>query len=150
MPRVWFEPTTPVFEQAKIVHALDRTATVISDLMLYHDSKIAYKQHSNWLVIQTLQAQGMWEKTCFRGLLVLWTIHETIRKHNKFLHFLSLSLASSVAWCMFLDLSVLTRMRVHWLSHTLSPCPTTAPPFLTSALDGGEWSDSRPDRFSGG
>jgi hypothetical protein len=25
-----------------------------------------------------------------------------------------------------------------------------APPFLTSALDGGEWSDSRPDRFTPG
>jgi hypothetical protein len=29
MPRVVFEPTTPVFEQAKTVHALDRAATVI-------------------------------------------------------------------------------------------------------------------------
>jgi hypothetical protein len=26
MPRVGFEPTTPVFEQAKTVHALDRAA----------------------------------------------------------------------------------------------------------------------------
>jgi hypothetical protein len=26
MPRVGFEPTTPVFERAKIVHALDRAA----------------------------------------------------------------------------------------------------------------------------
>jgi hypothetical protein len=30
MPRVGFEPTTPVFERAKIVHALDRAVTVIS------------------------------------------------------------------------------------------------------------------------
>jgi hypothetical protein len=29
MPRVEFEPTTPVFEQAKTVHALDRAATLI-------------------------------------------------------------------------------------------------------------------------
>jgi hypothetical protein len=29
MPRVGFESTTPVFERAKTVHALDRTATVI-------------------------------------------------------------------------------------------------------------------------
>jgi hypothetical protein len=28
MPRVGFEPTIPVFERAKIVHALDRAATV--------------------------------------------------------------------------------------------------------------------------
>jgi hypothetical protein len=28
MPRVEFEPTTPVFEQAKTVHALDRATTV--------------------------------------------------------------------------------------------------------------------------
>jgi hypothetical protein len=30
MSRVGFEPTTPVFEQAKTVHALDRATTVIS------------------------------------------------------------------------------------------------------------------------
>jgi hypothetical protein len=29
MPRVGFEPTIPVFELAKTVHALDRAATVI-------------------------------------------------------------------------------------------------------------------------
>jgi hypothetical protein len=29
MPRVEFEPMIPVFERAKIVHALDRAATVI-------------------------------------------------------------------------------------------------------------------------
>jgi hypothetical protein len=29
MPRVGFEPTTPVFERAKTVHALGRAATVI-------------------------------------------------------------------------------------------------------------------------
>jgi hypothetical protein len=29
MPRVGFEPTIPVFERAKSVHALDRVATVI-------------------------------------------------------------------------------------------------------------------------
>jgi hypothetical protein len=34
MPRVGFEPTIPVFEQAKTVHTLDRAATVIGT----HDS----------------------------------------------------------------------------------------------------------------
>jgi hypothetical protein len=29
MPSVGFEPTTPVFERTKTVHALDRGATVI-------------------------------------------------------------------------------------------------------------------------
>jgi hypothetical protein len=29
MPRMEFEPTIPVFERAKTVHALDRAATVI-------------------------------------------------------------------------------------------------------------------------
>jgi hypothetical protein len=29
MPRVGLEPTIPVFERAKTVHALDRAATVI-------------------------------------------------------------------------------------------------------------------------
>jgi hypothetical protein len=31
MPRVGFEPTIPVFERAKTVHALDRAATVIGN-----------------------------------------------------------------------------------------------------------------------
>jgi hypothetical protein len=30
MPQVGFEPTMPVFERAKTVHALDRAATVIA------------------------------------------------------------------------------------------------------------------------
>jgi hypothetical protein len=34
MPRVGFESTTPVFERAKTVHALDRAATVIGSLRL--------------------------------------------------------------------------------------------------------------------
>jgi hypothetical protein len=34
MPCVGFEPTTPVFKQAKTVHALDRAATVIGFEML--------------------------------------------------------------------------------------------------------------------
>jgi hypothetical protein len=29
MPRVRFEPTIPVFEQAKAIHALDGAATVV-------------------------------------------------------------------------------------------------------------------------
>jgi hypothetical protein len=31
MPRVGFEPTIPVFERAKTVHALDRAAVVIGN-----------------------------------------------------------------------------------------------------------------------
>jgi hypothetical protein len=31
MPQVGFVPTIPVFERAKTVHALDRTATVIGN-----------------------------------------------------------------------------------------------------------------------
>jgi hypothetical protein len=35
MPRVGFEPTIPVFERAKPVHALDRAAAVIgSDVLI--------------------------------------------------------------------------------------------------------------------
>jgi hypothetical protein len=34
MPRVGFEPTTPVLERAKMLHALDRAATVIGTLSL--------------------------------------------------------------------------------------------------------------------
>jgi hypothetical protein len=35
MPRVEFEPTIPVFERAKTVHALDRAATLIGRYHLW-------------------------------------------------------------------------------------------------------------------
>jgi hypothetical protein len=35
MPRVGFEPITPVFERVKTVHPFDRAATVIGSLMDY-------------------------------------------------------------------------------------------------------------------
>jgi hypothetical protein len=35
MPRVGFEPTIPVFERAKTVHALDRATTGIGTLFIY-------------------------------------------------------------------------------------------------------------------
>jgi hypothetical protein len=35
MPRVGFEPTIPVFERTEIVHAVDRTATVIGSGKIY-------------------------------------------------------------------------------------------------------------------
>jgi hypothetical protein len=34
MPWVEFEPTIPAFDQAKTVHALDRTATVIGQFRI--------------------------------------------------------------------------------------------------------------------
>jgi hypothetical protein len=34
MPRFGFEPTIPVFERAKTVHALDRAATAIGTIVL--------------------------------------------------------------------------------------------------------------------
>jgi hypothetical protein len=35
MPRVGFDPTTPVFERAKTVHALDLVATVFGSVLSY-------------------------------------------------------------------------------------------------------------------
>jgi hypothetical protein len=35
MPRVGFEPTTPAFERAELVHALDHAASVIGVSGLY-------------------------------------------------------------------------------------------------------------------
>jgi hypothetical protein len=42
MPRVGFEPTIPVFEQAKTVHALDRVATVIDFTLSLGGHKYRY------------------------------------------------------------------------------------------------------------
>jgi hypothetical protein len=43
MPQVGFEPMIPVFEQAKIVHALDRAAMVIG-FEINTDPKINNRQ----------------------------------------------------------------------------------------------------------
>jgi hypothetical protein len=42
MPQVEFQPTIPVFEPAKTVHALDRAATVIG-LPFIHTYNIFFK-----------------------------------------------------------------------------------------------------------
>jgi hypothetical protein len=36
MPRVGYEPTTPVFERARMIHALDRAAALIGSLHNLH------------------------------------------------------------------------------------------------------------------
>jgi hypothetical protein len=40
MPRVGFEPTIPVFEQAKTVHAVDSAATVTGTPVGKEDTKL--------------------------------------------------------------------------------------------------------------
>jgi hypothetical protein len=47
MPRVGFEPTVPVFERAKTVHALDRAATVITILRTKQSKYLdcAFREH---------------------------------------------------------------------------------------------------------
>jgi hypothetical protein len=42
MPRVGYEPTTPVFERAKRVHALDRSTTVIGNKEFYSLKRLVY------------------------------------------------------------------------------------------------------------
>jgi hypothetical protein len=39
MPRVGFDPTTPVFKRAKTVHALEHAATVIGRYVTYTAEK---------------------------------------------------------------------------------------------------------------
>jgi hypothetical protein len=41
MPQVEFEPTTPMFERVKTVHALDRAATVIGQEDIWSSKCIA-------------------------------------------------------------------------------------------------------------
>jgi hypothetical protein len=46
MPRVGFEPTIPVFERTKTVHALKRAATVIGPFLSHIDIKIHQRKLS--------------------------------------------------------------------------------------------------------
>jgi hypothetical protein len=52
MPRVGFEPTIPVFERARMVHALDRAATVIRTSLPLRLETVLIGQHitTNFLV----------------------------------------------------------------------------------------------------
>jgi hypothetical protein len=43
MPRVEFEPTVPVFDRAKKVHALNRVATVFGTEIVYRDEISTFK-----------------------------------------------------------------------------------------------------------
>jgi hypothetical protein len=55
MPRVGFEPTIPVFERTKIVHALDGAATEI-DIILLYSSKIVDKKE----ILRTVSNSGIY------------------------------------------------------------------------------------------
>jgi hypothetical protein len=55
MPRVGFEPTIPVFEGVKTVHALDRAATMIGCFCIYVNKtiKIIKKYQENGEIVFT-------------------------------------------------------------------------------------------------
>jgi hypothetical protein len=67
MPRVGFEPTAPVFERAKTVHALDRAATVISTRSCY-DTKFCSAGYGGYrktgLISQACRILDKVLKTC--------------------------------------------------------------------------------------
>jgi hypothetical protein len=50
MPWVGFESTIPASERAKTVHALDRAATVISDLLVYTFGKETFLYFLTFMV----------------------------------------------------------------------------------------------------
>jgi hypothetical protein len=47
MPRVGFEPTAPVFERVKTVHALERAATVIGDEITLKATNVNFHRCGN-------------------------------------------------------------------------------------------------------
>jgi hypothetical protein len=55
MPRVGFEPTIPVFERVKIIHVLDRAATVINALT---NSSVEYNTVSTRAIARWKQLNG--------------------------------------------------------------------------------------------
>jgi hypothetical protein len=62
---VWFEPTIPVFEWAKTVHALNRATTVIGFKLMYFLFIKSYK-------IQSLCKDCFWEDTIYFQLFTLF------------------------------------------------------------------------------
>jgi hypothetical protein len=53
MPLMGFEPTIPVFERAKTVHTLDRTATVIGPCILVGAQKYFWRAHCQYFRVDT-------------------------------------------------------------------------------------------------
>jgi hypothetical protein len=56
MPRVGLEPTIPVSERAKTVHALDRAATVIGLIALQYNVTV----YTSMYVMMALYGRNMW------------------------------------------------------------------------------------------
>jgi hypothetical protein len=73
MPWVAFEPTPPVFERAKPVHALDRAVTVIGfcDCKSHHKSRI----HRPW------SKRTVYEDSLQLILVLKWTHNEPLEVH---------------------------------------------------------------------
>jgi hypothetical protein len=79
MPEVGFEPTIPVLERAKAVHALDRAATVISFFVCDHCSENVQNARLNTCDITSSETHvkvGVNYSTTstFRTLLRLWKL----------------------------------------------------------------------------
>jgi hypothetical protein len=73
MPRVRFEPTIPVFERAKTVHALDRAATMIGSNDKYHKkmSKLYKDQFNEGDLTYDVLAETVFRIDLFSTLIAL-------------------------------------------------------------------------------
>jgi hypothetical protein len=64
MPRVGFEPTTPVFERTQTVHVLERAATLIGNGTVY--TTIILKKDKRIPLYQHLFISRGWQRYMFR------------------------------------------------------------------------------------
>jgi hypothetical protein len=69
MPQVGFEPTIPVFERAKTIHAIDRPATVIGG--------VPQIPHANAAMVLEVRPQS-YPCTSVRVHYLLLFIHSTV------------------------------------------------------------------------
>jgi hypothetical protein len=73
MPRVGFEPTIPVFEMAKTVHALDRVVTVIAEMvttMQYYSSNCSFR--TTYSLTMRLKVVSCREVSCWIYPVMVW------------------------------------------------------------------------------
>jgi hypothetical protein len=71
MPRVGFEPTIPVFEREKTVHALDHAATVIGgDFELRDLKNRAVHFEFEVLTTVTMKSTILWDATPCLGTVI--------------------------------------------------------------------------------
>jgi hypothetical protein len=80
MPRAGFEPTIPVFERAKMVHALDRDATVIGTVFGSVNFKLRIYSLTKFTRINRNEVITVWSLPCSGSVYLICPLNQWVRE----------------------------------------------------------------------